>query len=294
MSISKNTERIVDISAPLGAAQPRTGVRSYVIDTSVLLSDPRAVLRFAEHEVVLPVVVITELEGKRHDPELGYFARQALRLLDDLRVEHHGLNRPVPIGDQGGTLVVELNHVSDTVLPVSFRLKDNDSLILAVALSLSNDGRDVCIVSKDLPMRVKASALGLEAEEYRAEWVGSDVEWSGTASVDVPDDVVDRLYTGEAVVVPGTEGLPANTGLTLHSTRGSALARIRADGAARVVRGDRDRRRPVFPGVQPHRPRREVRPVRRLCAAVGARTRRHRRRPAPALICAAERSSSLS
>ncbi|MEX5301326.1 PhoH family protein [Kocuria sabuli] len=245
MSISKNQERIVDISAPLAAgsaaaADRRTGVRSYVIDTSVLLSDPRALLRFAEHEVVLPVVVITELEGKRHDPELGYFARQALRLLDDLRVEHNGLNRPVPIGDEGGSLVVELNHVSDTVLPVSFRLKDNDSRILAVALSLANEGRDVCIVSKDLPMRVKASALGLEAEEYRAEWVGSDIEWSGTASVDVPDDVVDRLYDGESVMVPGTDGLPVNTGLTLHSTRGSALARVRADGAARVVRGDRD------------------------------------------------------
>ena len=188
MSISKKQERIVDISAPLGA-----GVRSYVIDTSVLLSDPRAILRFAEHQVVLPVIVITELEGKRHDPELGYFSRQALRLLDDLRVEHGGLNRPVPLGDQGGSLVVELNHVSDTVLPVSFRLKDNDSLILAVALSLANEGKDVCIVSKDLPMRVKASALGLEAEEYRAEWVGSDVEWSGTAALEVPDDVVDRL-----------------------------------------------------------------------------------------------------
>ncbi|MEX5299307.1 PhoH family protein [Kocuria sp. CPCC 205292] len=235
MSISKKQERIVDITAPLGA-----GVRSYVIDTSVLLSDPRAILRFAEHQVVLPVIVITELEGKRHDPELGYFARQALRLLDDLRVEHGGLNRPVPLGDEGGSLVVELNHVSDTVLPVSFRLKDNDSLILAVALSLANEGKDVCIVSKDLPMRVKASALGLEAEEYRAEWVGSDVEWSGTAALDVPDDVVDRLYGGEAVVVPGTGGMPANTGLTLHSVRGSALARVRADGSARVVRGDRD------------------------------------------------------
>ena len=241
MSISKNPERIVDISAPLAAAAEQgAGVRSYVIDTSVLLSDPRALLRFAEHEVVLPVVVITELEGKRHDPELGYFARQALRLLDDLRVAHGGLNRPVPLGDQGGSLVVELNHVSDTVLPVSFRLKDNDSLILAVALSLANEGRDVCIVSKDLPMRVKASALGLEAEEYRAEWVGSDVEWPGTAELDVADDVVARLYDGEAVPVPGTEGLPANTGLTLHSVRGSALARVRAGGDSRIVRGDRD------------------------------------------------------
>ncbi|HST73012.1 PhoH family protein [Kocuria rosea] len=245
MSISKNPERIVDIASPLGAevsadAEPRTGVRSYVIDTSVLLSDPRAILRFAEHEVVLPVVVITELEGKRHDPELGYFARQALRLLDDLRLEHHGLNRPVPIGEEGGSLVVELNHSSDSVLPVSFRLKDNDSRILSVALNLANGGRDVCVVSKDLPMRVKASALGLEADEYRAEWVGSDVEWSGTAELDVDDEVVARLYDGEPVPVPGTERMPANTGLTLHSVRGNALARVRADGRSRIVRGDRD------------------------------------------------------
>jgi PhoH-like ATPase len=245
MSISKKSERITDITTPLGAegaggSVPRTAVRSYVIDTSVLLSDPRAILRFAEHEVVLPVVVITELEGKRHDPELGYFARQALRLLDDLRLEHKGLNRPVPIGDLGGILVVELNHVADTVLPESFRLKDNDSRILAVALNLANEGKDVCVVSKDLPMRVKASALGLEADEYRAEWVGSDVEWSGTAELDVDDDVVARLYDGEHVPVPGTEGMPANTGLTLHSVRGNALARIRADGSSRVVRGDRD------------------------------------------------------
>jgi len=146
----------------------------------------------------------------------------------------------VPIGDLGGILVVELNHVADTVLPESFRLKDNDSRILAVALNLANEGKDVCVVSKDLPMRVKASALGLEADEYRAEWVGSDVEWSGTAELDVDDDVVARLYDGEHVPVPGTEGMPANTGLTLHSVRGSALARIRADGKARVVRGDRD------------------------------------------------------
>jgi len=68
--------------------------RTYVLDTSVLLADPAAIGRFAEHRVVLPVVVITELEAKRHHPELGYFARQALRYLDDLPVaevaEHLG------------------------------------------------------------------------------------------------------------------------------------------------------------------------------------------------------------
>ena len=84
--------------------------RTYVIDTSVLLSDPHALRRFAEHDVVLPVVVITELEAKRHHSELGYFARTALRHLDDLRISHGRLDAPVPANDLGGTVHVELNH----------------------------------------------------------------------------------------------------------------------------------------------------------------------------------------
>src|SRR5690625_3912388 len=85
--------------------------KSYVLDTSVLLSDPKAVLRFAEHEVIIPIVVISELERKRHDAELGYYARSALRLLDSLRVRLGTLNRPVPLNEDGGHLLVELNQI---------------------------------------------------------------------------------------------------------------------------------------------------------------------------------------
>jgi len=84
--------------------------KTYVLDTSVLLSDPRAPLRFDEHDVVVPVVVVTELEAKRSHPELGYFARQALRLLDELRVKAGRLDEPIALGNGGGTLRVELNH----------------------------------------------------------------------------------------------------------------------------------------------------------------------------------------
>ena len=91
--------------------------RTYVLDTSVLLADPAAIRRFAEHRVVLPVVVITELEAKRHHPELGYFARQALRLLDDLRIEHGRLDADLAVGDAGGTVRVELNHSDLSTLP---------------------------------------------------------------------------------------------------------------------------------------------------------------------------------
>ena len=215
------------------------GSRSYVLDTSVLLSDPRAITRFAEHEVILPIVVITELEGKRHDPELGYFARKALRLLDDLRVKHNGLNQAIPLGTEGGTLRVELNHVSTEVLPVGFRSGDNDSRILAVAKNLSDEGRNVTVVSKDLPMRVKASAMGLQADEYRNELV-KDSGWTGVAELDTLDDDVDTLYAHEPVFLPAAAELPANTGVILHSGKGSALGRVGADKQLRLVRGDRD------------------------------------------------------
>ncbi|KQO02033.1 ATP-binding protein [Arthrobacter sp. Leaf234] len=216
-----------------------TSRRSYVIDTSVLLSDPRAVLRFAEHEVILPVVVISELEGKRHDPELGYFARKALRLLDDLRVANGGLDRDVPLGDEGGTLRVELNHVSAEVLPVGFRSGDNDARILAVAKNLSVEGRAVTVVSKDLPMRVKASAMGLQADEYRNEFV-KDSGWTGVAELDATVEEVNALYDHEAVFVPAGAEQPVNTGVIMLSPRGSALGRVGADKQIRLVRGDRD------------------------------------------------------
>jgi len=213
--------------------------RSFVLDTSVLLSDPRAPMRFAEHEVVLPITVITELEAKRHHPELGYFARQALRMLDDLRVKHGRLDSPLPIGDVGGTLRVELNHADPSVLPAGFRLGDNDARILAVARSMAADGRHVTVVSKDLPMRVKAAAVGLAAEEYRAEGT-VDTGWTGMAELEVSAETMAVLYAEQTLVVPEAADLPCHTGLVLVSPRGSALGRVMPDKGVRLVRGDRD------------------------------------------------------
>ncbi|MCE0485620.1 PhoH family protein [Ornithinimicrobium sp. EGI L100131] len=213
--------------------------KTYVVDTSVLLSDPHAVLRFAEHEVVLPVVVITELEGKRHHPELGYFARQALRLLDDLRVQHGTLSEPVPVGERGGTVRVELNHTDAGSLPSGFRLGDNDTRILAVAANLAAEGDDVTVVSKDLPMRVKASAVGLDAQEYRAE-LAVDTGWTGMAQLDVDDQEMSSLYETGRLEHPAALDLPCHTGLTVFGPSGSALGRVTADGSVALVRGDRD------------------------------------------------------
>ncbi|MBB5633776.1 PhoH-like ATPase [Cryobacterium mesophilum] len=212
--------------------------KTYVLDTSVLLSDPKAIFRFAEHSVVLPVVVISELEAKRNDPEIGYFARQALRFLDDLRVQHERLDFPVPIGD-GGSLRVELNHTSTSILPSGLQLGDNDSRILAVALNLAGDGLNVTVVSKDLPLRVKAASVGLAAEEYRAE-LAVDSGWTGLAEIDLGSKQMSKLYDDEVLETTTVEGITLNTGLVIHSDRGSALGRVTAPGVLRLVRGDRD------------------------------------------------------
>lgn len=222
-------------SAPAVVSQKE---RTYVLDTSVLLSDPKAIFRFAEHPVVLPVIVITELESKRNDPEIGYFARQALRNLDELRVLHERLDFPIAVGE-GGSLRVELNHSNMSVLPSGLQLNDNDSRILAVALNLANDGLDVTVVSKDLPLRVKAASIGLAAEEYRAE-LAVDSGWTGLADITLGSDQMSALYESESMDTDLVEGIPVNTGLVIHSDRGSALGRVTGKRSFQLVRGDRD------------------------------------------------------
>ncbi|GAA5766321.1 hypothetical protein Aros01_02820 [Streptosporangium roseum] len=193
--------------------------------------------RFAEHEVVLPIVVITELEGKRHHPELGYFARKALRYLDDLRVTHGRLDEPMPVGE--GSIRVELNHSDPSILPVGFRLGDNDTRILTVARTLAAEGRDVVLVSKDLPMRVKAASIGLSAEEYRAELV-VESGWTGMAELQVTAEDVETLFEHGTADLAEARDLPTHTGLRLLSSRGSALGRVLPDKSVRLVRGDRE------------------------------------------------------
>jgi len=223
----------------ISMTESNTQRRTYVLDTSVLLSDPSAMFRFDEHEVVIPIVVITELESKRTHPELGYFARSALRSLDDLRIKHGRLDAPLPIGEHGGLLRVELNHTNSDILPAGFRLGDNDTRILSIARNLAEEGCDVVLVSKDLPLRVKASAVGLEAEEYRAETVPSS-GWTGMTEVVVTGAEIDDLYEEEIIDHESAREHPCHTGVVLSSDRGSALARVTPDKRLQLVRGDRE------------------------------------------------------
>jgi PhoH-like ATPase len=225
---------LVTDSLPVAAAVGRT----YVLDTSILLADPWALGRFAEHDVVIPLVVLTELEGKRHHPELGWAARQTLRMLEELRLTHGSLLRPMPANEQGGTLRVEVNHTEMGGFPAALSNDTNDHRILAVARNLATEGRDVTIVTKDLPLRLKASIVGLEADEYRNEMV-VDTSWSGVVELDVDGAAIDALFADHAAELEQARDLPANTGVVLHAGTQSALGRVHEDKRVHLARPDR-------------------------------------------------------
>ena len=210
--------------------------RTYVLDTSVLLSDPRALGRFDEHDVVLPLVVLIELEGKRHHPELGWAAREALRTLESLRLEHGSLTLPIPVNDLGGTVRIELNHRDTSRLP--FEERSNDNRILSVARALADEGHDVVVVTKDLPLRLKASVVGLAAEEYRNDLVPGE-GWTGFVTLDVDGGSIDDLYELGSADLAETRSLPCHTGVALVAGSQSALGRVRADKRVHLVRHER-------------------------------------------------------
>jgi PhoH-like ATPase len=128
------------------------------------------------------------------------------------------------------------------VLPPGFRLGDNDTRILSVARSLAAEGDDVVLVSKDLPLRVKAASIGLTAQEYRAE-LPPDSGWTGMAELDLTAAEIGELYETGKLDLPAARELPCHTGLVVAGVTGSggsALARVLPDKSVRLVRGDRE------------------------------------------------------
>ena len=201
----------------------------------------RALGRFDEHEVVLPVVVVTELEAKRHHPELGYFARAALRRLDELRVEHGRLDRPVPIGDAGGTLRVELNHTDPASLPSGFRLGDNDTRILAVARNLADEGarRHAGLqgpAAADQGLGGRARRRGVPRRARRPSPAGP--AWSSSRS---PRADLDELYDdGTRRPRGGRASCPATPGWCCSPSAAARWAGSTPDKQVQLVRGDRE------------------------------------------------------
>lgn len=178
-----------------------------MLDTNVLLQDPYSIFSFKDNEVVIPAVVLEEVDSKKRNlDEVGRNARQVSKLIDNLR-KSGKLHEKIKLHN-GGTIRIELNHKSFHQLQEIFLEKTNDNRILAVAKNLfleeqtKEDGKQVILVSKDTLVRVKADALGLIAEDFLNDRVIEiDHIYSGFLEVYISKEFLDQFYIkGELTV----------------------------------------------------------------------------------------------
>ena len=218
--------------------------RTFVLDTCVLLADPTSILRFDEHSVVLPLVVVEELDRqKTRMDEVGANARRAIRLLEEMGASQPGgLAEPVLLpGD--GDLRIEVNGHRPDRLPEIFDPATSDHRLLGVCLGLADDGADPVLVTRDAALRIKAAQLGVAVEDYKADTVAVDESYTGVVEVDVPPATVDRMYDEGKVRLPDTEAMVNQFVVLRSGSSHSALGQVVDSGpepvAVRVPGGRR-------------------------------------------------------
>lgn len=203
--------------------------RTYVLDTCVLLADPGALFRFEEHDVVLPLVVIEELDRKKTlMDEVGANARRAIRLLEEYGASRSGgMSRPVSL-PSGGTLRIELNGIHSDRLPEVLDPKTPDHRILSTCLELvAASTTEIVLVTRDVALRIKAAQLGVPVQDYRADTVAVDESYSGVSEIDVDGTTVDRFYVEGKIVLESQQNLLVNQFVMLRGPNSqSALAQV--------------------------------------------------------------------
>lgn len=179
-----------------------------MLDSSVLLHDPNAIFQFRDNEVIIPYVVLEEIESKKRLQEnIGRSAREAIRYLDRLRGKGQ-LSQGVVLRD-GGKIRIELNHYSNEILPMNSDLSLADNRILAVSLNLTQEEkRTVILVTKDIAMRVKADALGILTQDYSNDKVVLPSILDEIVSLSLEDTKVADLYQNESL--PLEVPMPSN------------------------------------------------------------------------------------
>jgi PhoH-like ATPase len=197
-----------------GGALPSISGRSYLLDTNVLLHDANALHVFGEHNVILVVDVLEELDRfKRGNDELGRNARRVARTIDAMR-NGQPLSQGVPMAE-GGKLFVFIKSFAD-LLPEGLDRSVPDNRILAAALALNKAGHEVVFVSKDINARCKADALGVKAEDFKNRKVNFDELYGGWSEHSVDDAVVDAFYDGQPITIDAE--LRPNEGVLLSSS----------------------------------------------------------------------------
>lgn len=210
--------------------------KTFILDTNVLLHDVKSLYAFDDNHVIIPMVVIEELDTfKSEGDNRGKCARMVSRELDALRAKGR-LNEGVPL-DNGGTLKIELDKPG--ILPQVFSINKSDNSILNIAYTMAKkegsykkNQSPVIVVTKDINMRLKAEALGLQAQDYTSDKVNLDELYTGVAEVEVDGAQIDAFYRDKKLPLP--EGLYfPNEFLILKANDGSkksAMGRVSNHG----------------------------------------------------------------
>lgn len=182
--------------------------KHFVLDTNVLLHNPSSIFKFAEHEVVIPLTVIEELDGfKKNNDETGRNSRQVIRDLDHLRSQGR-LFEGVEWNDQGGSVRI---HRCDRTRSFSLDLDIADNRILGVANELHEAGHHTVFISKDINARVKCDALDIPAQDFAHDRVDADWLHTGWIQMVVPRQLIDDLYDERQIEASRLEKHPATT-----------------------------------------------------------------------------------
>ncbi|MDP4126639.1 MAG: PhoH family protein [Bacillota bacterium] len=205
----------------------------YVLDSSVLLHDPNAIFQFRDNDVVIPYVVLEEIESKKRLQEnVGRAAREAIRHLDRLRGKGQ-ISQGVILPD-GGKIRIELNHYSNEILPLKSDLSLADNRILAVSLNLTREEkRTVILVTKDIAMRVKADALGVLTEDYSNDKVVLPSIMDEIVTMPLEDAMVAELYRNK--YIPLQTPMPPNRCIKAVLSDESVLPLVSSSDGKKLV-----------------------------------------------------------
>lgn len=224
-------------------------IKNYVLDTNVLLHDARAFYAFADNNVIIPIYVIEEIDTfKKDQNELGRNARQVARLLDQYRSQG-GLSNAQKM-ENGGTVRVVLPKTPQK--NPSYDSRNMDQRILETALEVRDADREhpTILVTKDVNMRIRGDALGLDTVDFEPEKVSIDELYNGNRDLSVATGIVDTFFTEGSVAIEAEPPLHANEYLTIKEevTGKSALGRY--DVAQQKVVGVKKLREGVW-GIKP-------------------------------------------
>jgi PhoH-like ATPase len=223
--------------------------RTYVLDTNVILYSPNAIFSFGENDVVIPEVVLEELDAfKKDKSDLGAKARQAARIIDKLRKQGK-LNKGIELAG-GGKLRVEMNHF-DTEIPPFWNKLKADNRIIQVCKGLKEQGEDVCLVTKDIFERIKADTVDIDSDDFYEKMVPEyESQYTGRIDVFTSSDKLDEFYQKKYLEVKdllyysneldeySSPKLYVNQFLIIHSTenqRKTALARFDGKGIVPLI-----------------------------------------------------------